>query len=166
MARQKDRRGVAHLLQARLGHGEHAELVDGAEAVLDGAQDPVAVARIALEIEHGIHHVFEHARPGERALLGHVPDQEHRDTGLLGKAHQLCGALADLRHRAGRRLQGLGIERLDGIQHHHLRPFACRRGNDLLHRRLGQQADVAAVDSEALRAQRDLLGGFLAGDIE
>ena len=34
--------------------------------------------RIAFEIQHGIDDVLEHARPGDRALLGHVPDQDAR----------------------------------------------------------------------------------------
>ena len=73
----KSPRGCALRLQPALGHREHAELVDRAEAVLERADHAEATARIAFEIQHGIHHVLEHPGAGQRAFLGHVADQEH-----------------------------------------------------------------------------------------
>jgi hypothetical protein len=84
-----------------VGHGEDAEFIDRAEAVLDRADQAEAGMGVALEIEHGIDDVFEHARPGQRALLGHVADQDDRDAGLLGQPRQLRRAFAHLRHRPG-----------------------------------------------------------------
>ena len=49
--------------------GEHTDLVDGAEAVLDGAHQTEAGMRVALEVQHRVHHVLQHARTGQRALL-------------------------------------------------------------------------------------------------
>ena len=34
--------------------------------------------RIALEVEHGVDDVLEHARTGDRAFLGHVADEDAR----------------------------------------------------------------------------------------
>ena len=73
---EEQRRRVRHLDQAALGHLEHADLVGGAEAVLDRAQDAELVAAVALEVEHRVDHVLEHARPGDLAVLGDVADQE------------------------------------------------------------------------------------------
>ncbi len=58
-----------------LGHREDAELVGGAEAILDRAHQPKARMRVAFEIEHGVDDVLEHARAGDRAFLGHVADE-------------------------------------------------------------------------------------------
>jgi hypothetical protein len=68
---------VGHLAQALAGHLEHADLVGGAEAVLDRAQDAEVVAAFALEIEHGIDHVLDDAGAGDLAVLGDVADQHH-----------------------------------------------------------------------------------------
>ena len=71
--------------------------------------------RVAFEIKHGIDDVLEHPRSCERAFLGDVADEDHRGPRLLGKARQLRRALAHLRDRPGRRLQRVGIKRLDRI---------------------------------------------------
>ena len=76
--RQKQRRRIGHALQALLRHREHAELVHRAEAVLERADQAEARVRIALEIEHRVDHVLEHARARERAFLGHVADEDDR----------------------------------------------------------------------------------------
>jgi ABC-type uncharacterized transport system permease subunit len=75
---QKDRAGVAHALQALFGHRKHADLVHRAKAVLDGAHQAEAAVRVALKVQHRVHHVLQHARAGQRALLGHMADQHHQ----------------------------------------------------------------------------------------
>ena len=70
-------RRVRHLGEAAVAHLEHADLVGRAEAVLDRAQDAELVAALALEIEHGVDHVLEHARAGDDALLGDMADEHH-----------------------------------------------------------------------------------------
>jgi hypothetical protein len=87
--------------------------------------------RVALEIEHRVDDVFEHARPGQGALLGHVADQDHRDAGLFGQAGELRSAFADLRDRSRRRAELLRPQRLDRIDHRHLRLRRLQRGEDL-----------------------------------
>ncbi len=102
--RKEDRRGIADFLEPLLGHREHADLVGGAEAVLDRAHDAEAAAGIALEIQHGVDHVLEDARPGDQPFLGHVADDQHRGAGILGEPHQPRRGFAHLHGRAGRRL--------------------------------------------------------------
>jgi len=47
-------------------------------SVLGGPQDPELLLPVALQVEDGVDHVLEDARPGERALLSRA-DQEDRD---------------------------------------------------------------------------------------
>src|SRR5574338_435367 len=57
-----------------IAHLEHADFVGRAKAVFDRAQDAELVAALAFEIEHGIDHVFEHARAGDQPLFCDVSD--------------------------------------------------------------------------------------------
>ena len=49
-----------------VGHLEQAEVVGGAEAVLDRTQQPERVVTVALERQHRVDEVLEHPGPGER----------------------------------------------------------------------------------------------------
>ena len=99
----EDRGRVVHPLEPRAGHLEDAQLVRRAEAVLDGAEDPMGAVAVALELEHAVDEVLEHARSRDRTLLRHVPDEERGDSLLLGDAEQAAGRFADLRDRTGGR---------------------------------------------------------------
>ncbi len=114
--------------------------------------------RIALEIEHRVDDVLEHARPGDGAFLGHVSDDEQRRAGALGVARELRRALAYLRHRAGRRLQCFGPHRLDRVDHGDTRPRRLQRREDALELGLGEQAQAFHGQREAPGAQGDLVG--------
>ena len=92
LALGEERAEDGHLDQTALGHLEHADLVGRAEPVLDRAQDPELMAALAFEIDHGVDHVLEHPRPGDLAVLGHVPDQQERRAAPLGEADQLVRA--------------------------------------------------------------------------
>ena len=144
-ARQEDGRRIAHFLEAGRGHGEEAQLVDGAEAVLGGAHDAIAAAGLALEVQHGVDQVLEQARAGDGALLGDVADDDHRRTGRLGKAHELRGAFAQLRYRTGGGLGGRRLHRLDRIDHQQRRaPLGAQR-QDRLQLGLRDQPERAAL---------------------
>ena len=123
-------------------------------------------AGFALEIQHRVHHVFEHARAGQRALLGDMPDEKQRHAGLLGEAHELRRRFAHLRDAARRRLENLGVHRLDGIHDDDLRALVLRAGDDLLNLILREQPQAIALEPETLRAQRDLVRRFLAADVK
>ena len=74
---RKSRLASGTPIEPALGHLEQAELVGGAEAVLDGPQQAQGVVAVALEGEHGVDHVLEHPGPGEPAVLGDVADEHH-----------------------------------------------------------------------------------------
>src|SRR5205814_10673413 len=94
------RLGNAH--EAGAGHLEATELVRRADAVLDGAEDPVLAVAVALELEHAVDQVLEDTRARDGAVLRDVAHQEDGDAVLLGDTQKPAGGLADLRNRAGR----------------------------------------------------------------
>jgi hypothetical protein len=164
--REEERRRVGHAVETAIGHLEQAELVDGAEAVLHGAEQPEGVVALTLEREHGVDQVLEHARPGERALLGDVPDQHRAHRALLGEAHQPVGALAHLRHRPGCRTE-VGVEhRLDGVDGDHVGLHGLDVGEHVREGGVGHEPQVGWQGTEALRAQPHLLGRLLGRDVE
>ena len=166
MLRQEQRGRVADDAQAAVGHCEDPQLVDRAEAVLDGAHEAEGGMVVALEVEHGVDHVLQHAWPGERAFLGDVADHDHGDALLLGHAGQLGRAIAHLCHRPRRRLQLLGEHRLDRVDNHHRRSMLLDRGTDPLQRYLRQHRQARTVDAQPVGAQRHLAERLLAGDVE
>jgi len=102
MGAQEDRARVGHALQALLGHREDADLVDRAESVLDRPHQPEAAVRVALEVQHRVDDVLQHARAGQRAFLRDVAHEHHRAAARLGRARELRRAFAHMRDRAGR----------------------------------------------------------------
>ena len=143
VSREEDRRRILDLAKALLAHHEEAHLVRGAETILDRAHDSKTAAEIALEIQHGVDHVLEHARTRERALLRHVTDEQRRHVVRLREAHELRGALAHLAHGARRRLQLLAEQRLDRIDREHAEPFAGHASQDRLDAGLGRAGRAA-----------------------
>jgi hypothetical protein len=61
---EEEGRRVEDGLEAGRGHLEHGQLRDGAEPVLQGPKDAVAVVALALEKEDDVDHVLERLRPG------------------------------------------------------------------------------------------------------
>ncbi len=96
---------IGDLAQAEPGHLEHADLVGRAEAVLHRAQDAELLRAFALERQHRVDHVLDHARAGDLAVLGDVADQDDGGAGFLGEADQRLRRGAHLRDRAGRGLR-------------------------------------------------------------
>ena len=60
------------------------------------------VVAVALELEHAVDEVLEHARPRDRAVLRDVADEDRGDAALLRDAEQARRRLAHLRDGAGR----------------------------------------------------------------
>jgi hypothetical protein len=101
--------------------------------------------RVALEIEHRIDNVFEHARPGQRPFLGDVANQHDGNADRFGQPRQLRRTFAHLCHRAGGRAQLVRPKRLDRIDDGHQRFFRLQRGKNLFQVDLGQQLQLAGV---------------------
>ena len=87
--------------QAGARHLEHTELVGGAEPILHRSENAVGVVAIALELQDAVDEVLQHARAGDGAVLGHVPDQEGGDAALLRHPQQASRRLAHLRDGTG-----------------------------------------------------------------
>ena len=61
----------------------------------------VSAPIITLELKDNIDNMFQYLRTGDAAFLGYMTDQNHRDSGLLGKTKQHSRGLLDLCHRTG-----------------------------------------------------------------
>ena len=169
------RGGVEHLHQAALAHLEQARLVGRAEAVLQRAQLAVGALALALELQHAVDQVLEHARPGQRAVLGHVPDQDHRHPPRLGQLHDPRGHLAHLPDRARARRTARprrsvcteSITHASGASAASVSSTASRSVSARIgHLERGLQRPLVGIADEPLGAQPHLLGGLLAADVQ
>jgi hypothetical protein len=127
---------------------------------------PETRAGFAFEIQHRVDHVFEHARAGDAAFLGHVTDQEHAGAGLLGEAHELGRRLAHLADRTRRSGEQFGPDGLDRIDDQQVGP--ARRGfaENAFDRGFCERFEAIECDAEPLAARSDLGQAFLAGHVE
>jgi len=86
VAKEKGR-WIGNLHEALSRHFENADFIGRPEPVLDRAQDSVLVRPVALEIEHGVDHVFDNTRTGDLAVLCDVAHEHKCRSVLLGIAH-------------------------------------------------------------------------------
>ncbi|MCY1421765.1 hypothetical protein D9M71_374290 [compost metagenome] len=110
--------------------------------------------------------MFQHPRASQRAFLGDVAHQENRRTALFGITHQQGCALTHLGHTARCRLQLLGKDRLDRVDHHHLGLFLTGRGNDGFDAGFGHDPQLILGQPQAPRTHGHLLLGFFTGDVQ
>ena len=157
---------IGDFLQAFVGHGEHAEFVDRTEAVLKRAQQSETRTAFTFEIQHGIDHVFEHARAGDAALFGDVTDQKYRGPGFLGIAHQPRSAFTHLTDRTRGGTELFAPEGLDGIGNQNFRFGLLAVLQDFLHRGFRQRQQMFGLKPQAKRASGDLTEAFLATDVQ
>jgi hypothetical protein len=159
--RQEELARVLDPLEPTLAHAEDPHLLGRAEAVLAGAQDAEGLAAVALERQHHVDQMLEHARPRDRALLRHVAHEHERRANALGRGRQQRRRLAHLRHRAGRRLDALGVQRLDRVDEHDRRPALAPRLGQRLDPRLRQHQQRVGKAGQAIGAQPQLLPALL-----
>ena len=95
-AGQEQPAGVGQPDDADVGQVEAADLVGRAVAVLHRADQAQPGVPVALELHDDVDEVLEHPRPGDRAVLGDVPDEQGGDAARLGHLDQRGGDLADL----------------------------------------------------------------------
>ena len=69
-----------------LTHFIDAQFSGTSKAVLDAAQDAVHVVLVALELEYGIHDMFQYLGAGYASFLIDMPDKDDRRMRFLGKA--------------------------------------------------------------------------------
>src|SRR5439155_4633471 len=123
----------------------------------------VRVVAVALELEHAVDEMLEHARAGDRAVLGHVADEEGGDMRLLGDAQEPRRRLSNLGDRAWSRADLRREERLHGVDHADVGPLALQRRADRFELRLREDLDVPGA-AETGGAKLHLRRRLLAGD--
>ena len=147
-------------------HVEAAHLVGGSEAVLNRAQHADIRVLIALELADHVHQVLEQARARDGAFLSHVAHEQGAHIAFLSRGNHGGGNLTHLGHAAGATLNfrgGEGLHRVNDQQ----------GGVDLLNMRQGGaevgfagQVEGVRDGADAVGAEFDLRGGFLAGDVQ
>ena len=166
-AREEQGGGIADLCEPFALHGENADLVHRAKAVLEAAQDAILVAALALEAEHDIDHMLQHARAGDGAILGDMAHQHQRHAIFLGIADEFEGTGAHLADGARRALDLVGMHGLDRIDHQQRgRLHAVQRGENVAHRGGGGQLDRRLGQPQPVGPQAHLPGRFLAADVD
>ena len=95
-----------------------------------------------------------------------MADHDDRRVGLLGVFLQQGGAFADLRDAARRRVDRVGIDRLDRVDDDQIGSLLVDLAQDVLHVRLAVYVALVVADAEPLRPHLDLLGRFLARNVQ
>ena len=121
---------------------------------------------LALEGEHRVDQVLERLRPGDRPLLGDVPDQEERRARALGLLHQPVGAVPHLPDRARRRLELVAAQRLDRVDQHRRRRRLRERREQRLEPVLAGDQDGGAAGAEPLGPQPELARRLLGAGVD
>ena len=116
----------------------------------------IGVAAVALEVQHGVHRVLEHARAGDRAVLGDVPDEQRGRPAALGPLDQARSDLAHLRHAARDGVEVGRVQRLHRVDREHLGAEAVGGLQRVRDGRVGAQEQPGREGREALAAQPDL----------
>jgi hypothetical protein len=115
------------------------------------------VRAFALEREHRVDHVLDHARAGDLAVLGDMPDQDHGGAGTLGEADQVLRRATHLRDGAGRGVDHVGPHGLDRVDDDQARGRALRQGcDDVFNRGLSGELDRSTSETEPFGAQPHL----------
>jgi hypothetical protein len=114
------------------------------------------VERLALEVQHRVHQMLEHARPSERAFLGDVADQERREPPALRLRHEARAALTHLGDRARRRFKIRQEDRLDRVDDQRLRLDVVERRLDGVEVGLRPEQQAIAGDAEPIGPQLHL----------
>ena len=163
---QQHLRRVGDFDQALLMHLEQAQFVGRAKPIFDGPQDTVGIVPVALKGQHRVYHVFQNARPGQRAFFGDMADQEDGNAFAFGDLGKLGGGRPNLGDAARRRLDLRVLHRLDAVNDDKQGPLGLDRRRDQRHIRLIVQQQIAAGDAQPLRPQLDLRRRLLAGDVK
>ena len=164
---QKQLGRVADLAQTLAAHLVDAEFRGAPEAVLDAAEDAVHVMLVALELQHGIDDVLQDFRAGDAALLIDVADEQDGHPVFLGKTEDGGAALANLRDAAGRGLDQLREDCLDGVDNHQVGLDGAGVLEDIFQVRLAEDVErVRCRGAEAVGAEFELSATLLARDVE
>jgi diguanylate cyclase (GGDEF)-like protein len=145
---------------------KQADFVGAAEAVLDAADDAVAVEAVAFEIDDGVDDVLDDLGAGERAGLGDMADEDDGGAAGFGEIDQFHAAIAKLGDRAGGGGEIGLVDHLDRIDHDDGGLEFVDLIDDPLDVGLGEDQQLWGGDAQARGAHLGLSGGFFAGDVE
>ena len=121
---------------------------------------------VPFEIQDGIDDVFQYAWASQRPFLGDMPDHDNGRARLFGKTGQLRGTFPDLGNRSRSGCQGIGINRLNGIDDRNLRFQFVQRADDLFQLDFRLQLQVFSGQSKPFGTKRDLSARFFTADVE
>ncbi len=107
--------GVGKPGQPGFAEFEAADLVGGAEPVLQRPDHPQLGVPVPLEVQNDVHQVLQGTRARDGAVLGDMPHQHRAQRPLLGHRHERGGDLADLSHPAGGALDARRDDRLHRV---------------------------------------------------
>ena len=139
----------------------------GAEAVLDAADHAQRRVLVALEGQHDVDEVLQHPRAGDRAVLGHVPDQHHRQPALLGQRRSSATVTARTCVTPPGAPSAVSVDMVcTESTTSSCGATASMWRDDRRQVGLGGQVQLVVHGAGALGAQPDLPRRLLAGDVE
>ena len=157
---------IGQALDAVLVQVEAADVVGGAVAVLDGPQQPQPRVAFAFELADHVHEVLQQPGPGDGAVLGHVANQQRGHVAALGRGDQGGRDLAHLGDAAGAAFDVGAAQGLHGVHDQQARLQLLHLAQGLPEVRFGGEVQGLGDGVDPVRAELDLGGGFLAGDVE
>ena len=158
---QEHFRRIFHLNQALVTHFKHADLVGGAVAVLDGADDAVGLLAFPFKIQHRVHHMLQHLRSRDTAFFVHVSHHDHGSTFALCLVDKGKGSFFYLGNASGGGVDRSRINCLNGINDQHVGLDLVGFLNDLFNVGFGEDKEIGANNAQALGAELQLTARFL-----
>ena len=120
----------------------------------------------ALQLQHHIHHVFQHLGAGQRAFFGHMTDEKDGDVVLLAATQERRRTIAHLADRAGGAGTAGAMNRLHRIDNDQRRFDRFDLLQDLFHFDLGKDQQVTILNIHARGPAPHLMDTLLSADIE
>ena len=121
---------------------------------------------VALELQHGIHHMLQNLGTGNAPFLGDMPDQQYRRCRLFRELQQQRSALTHLRNAARGRLQRFTVNGLYGVDNQQLRRNFSDMFKYLIEIGLAYNQTILIFDPDAVGTQFQLSGTLFTRHIE
>ena len=110
---------------------------------------------VALEVQHGIYHVFQHTWAGHITVFCHMTDDKDRNSHSLCNLHQHIRRFPDLGYTARRGADLFVIHGLDRVDDGNLRLLFFHDGADNVKIRLTEQGQISL--NSPIRTARSLI---------
>ena len=123
------------------------------------------MAAFAFEIEHGVDHVFHHARACDLAVFGDMAHQDHGNPPAFGKGDQFMRRRPHLGNRTRCRIDRIQPHGLHRIDDGKPRAFVIQGGQNIAQVGFRAQTDGRIGQAQPLGAHLHLGGGLFARNI-